>query len=453
MIKFTSCFYALLFLRVSVAAPAASSGVSSAESSTASSVVLSSSTASSTIVSASLSFSTASTVVGPSSTGSAAEPSATVPFISLDPNEPLTGNLQPVRGPLGAPLLGPTDTEVVQQNPDVLAPPTTDHGSIDNAKWPFSLSHNRLQTGGWARNQNIGQMPLATELAGVNMRLEPGAVRELHWHSTSEWAYVLKGKTQVTSVDTQGRNFISTVGPGDLWFFPPGIPHSLQGTDDDPEGTEFILVFDDGAFSEDSTFLVTDWLSHVPVEVLEKNLKVNASALARIPAEELYIFPADLPGPDSDGVVSPQGTVPQSFTFPFSQVNATQLSGGSVKVVDSSTFPASTTTSAADSIRELHVRFLAFEGKMVPFPMGFLDLFVQFLTDKRTSEGTGRMTIFGSQSNARTFDYQAGDIDVFQDVSLAQWLALTPPRLVQEHLGLPLDVINRLSKTKQTVIG
>ena len=24
----------------------------------------------------------------------------------------------------------------------------------DNFKWPFSLSHNRLQTGGWARNQN-----------------------------------------------------------------------------------------------------------------------------------------------------------------------------------------------------------------------------------------------------------------------------------------------------------
>lgn len=29
---------------------------------------------------------------------------------------------------------------------------------------------------------------------------------------------------------------------GDLWYFPPGIPHSLQATDDDPDGSEFLLV-------------------------------------------------------------------------------------------------------------------------------------------------------------------------------------------------------------------
>ncbi|KAG5342366.1 hypothetical protein C0989_002839 [Termitomyces sp. Mn162] len=202
---------------------------------------------------------------------------------------------------------------------------------------------------------SVGQMPLATQLAGVNMRLEAGAVRELHWHSTSEWAYVLKGKTQVTSVDTEGRNFISTVGPGDIWFFPPGIPHSLQGTGDDPEGTEFILVFDDGAFSEDATFLVTDWLSHVPVEATHPLLQEflqRSSTFSRqvnwfLDLRSLYKLRAALPGPDSSGVVSPQGVVPQSFTFPFSQVNATQLSGGSVKVVDTSTFPVAVTTSAA----------------------------------------------------------------------------------------------------------
>ena len=60
----------------------------------------------------------------------------------------------------------------------------------------------------------------------------------------------------MTAVDGEGRNFIATVGPGDLWFFPPGIPHSLQATNETEGGSEFILVFDDGAFSEDSTFLV-----------------------------------------------------------------------------------------------------------------------------------------------------------------------------------------------------
>lgn len=29
---------------------------------------------------------------------------------------------------------------------------------------------------------------------------------------------------------------------GDLWYFPAGIPHSLQATATDPNGAEFLLV-------------------------------------------------------------------------------------------------------------------------------------------------------------------------------------------------------------------
>lgn len=78
-----------------------------------------------------------------------------------------------------------------------------------------------------------------------------------------------QGSTQITAVDAQGRNFISTVvrllvinplnacshqfkHAGDLWYFPPGIPHSLQATDDDPAGSEFILV-SDGAPSKNKS--------------------------------------------------------------------------------------------------------------------------------------------------------------------------------------------------------
>jgi len=349
----------------------------------------------------------------------------------------------------------------------LLAPPSTDHGSMPNSKWPFSLSHNRLLQGGWARNQNIGAMPVATAMASVNMRLEAGAVRELHWHKTSEWAYVLKGSTQISAVDAQGRNYISTVGPGDLWYFPPGVPHALQATADDPEGSEFVLVFDDGAFSEDSTFLLTDWLAHVPAEVLAKNFQADISAFAHIPAEELYIFPAVPPADNQVDPVSPQGAVPNPFSFSFSKVKPQQLNGGTVKVVDSSTFKISTTIAAAEvtvepgAIRELHWHPTQDEWSF-------------FL------EGQGRVTIFASQSNARTFNYQPGDIgyvpatmghyventgnttlrfleiwntDKFEDISLNQWLALSPPALVKAHLGFDDKTIAKLSKTKNTVVG
>jgi hypothetical protein len=54
-----------------------------------------------------------------------------------------------------------------------------------------------------------------------------------------------------------------------MWNFPAGIPHSIQGFE---EGCEFLLIFDDGNFSEDSTFLITDWFNCTPRDVLAKIL-------------------------------------------------------------------------------------------------------------------------------------------------------------------------------------
>ncbi|KAI0784498.1 RmlC-like cupin domain-containing protein [Abortiporus biennis] len=439
-----------------------SSGVSSAISSA--SVLASFST-----VSAPRSHSSA-----PPSTSTSAAPAAseTVPYASDDPNGIMwgpdyDGTPEAIRGTYGATVLGPQDIDIVKENPDLLAPPTTDSGSVSNAKWPFSLSHNRLQTGGWARQQNVGVMPLAASMAGVNMRLEAGAVRELHWHKTAEWAYIFRGSVQVTSVNADGQNFLDTVGAGDLWYFPPGIPHSLQATADDADGAEFLLVFDDGNFSEDSTFLLTDWLAHVPKEVLAKNFQASMSAFDHIPADELYIFPMTPPSDNAKAVASPQGTTTIPYTFKLSQMDATPLSGGSVKVVDSSIFQISEAIAAAEvtvepgAMRELHWHPTQ-------------DEWSYYL------EGTGRVTLFAASGQARTFNYQAGDVgyvpasfghyventgnttlkfleifnsDRFQDISLNQWLALTPPDLVKAHLNLDDSTIAKLQKSKPTVIG
>ncbi|KAK7691047.1 hypothetical protein QCA50_006150 [Cerrena zonata] len=394
----------------------------------------------------------------PSSTVSAPSVSQTVTPASDDPNDILWGPdidtvPQAIRGSLGATVLGPQDVGIVKENADFLAPPTTDSGSVNNAKWPMSLSHNRLQTGGWARQQNVGVMPIATAMAGVNMRLEAGAIRELHWHKTAEWAYIINGTVQVTAINTDGQNFLGTVGAGDLWYFPPGIPHSLQATSDNPDGAEFLLVFDDGAFSEDSTFLLTDWLAHTPKGVIAKNFQTSISAWDKIPGDELYIFPGSRVPTGSDKAVDdPQGTVPDPFTFEFSKVKAQQFSGGTAKIVDSTTFTVSKSIAAAEVTVE--------PGAM--------------------REGQGRVTLFASSGNARTFDYQAGDVgyvpasfghyvenvgnstlrfleifntDRFQDISLNQWLALTPPALVKDHLNIDDATIAKLMKTKPTVIG
>ncbi|KAL1949387.1 hypothetical protein VTO73DRAFT_8268 [Trametes versicolor] len=405
-------------------------------------------------------------------TATSAESTPTVPYASDDPNTMLwnaDSDIVPEgrRGKYGASVLGPQNIPIALQNPDLLAPPTTDSGDVPNAKWPFALSHNRLQTGGWARQQNVNSMPIAKGLAAVDMRLEAGAIRELHWHNTAEWAYVLKGSAQVTTVTAEGQNYIGTVKMGSLWYFPPGQPHSIQATDDDPAGCEFLLVFNDGSFNEDSTFLLTDWLAHVPKEVLAKNFHVGQSAFDHIPSEQLYIFPGTAPSDSQQAPVSPQGTTSVPYTFDFADMEPTAYAGGSVKIADSRNFKAAKQIAVAEvmvepgSMRELHWH-----------PSD--DEWTYFL------EGEARITLFAASSNARTFDYQAGDVayipasyghyventgnttlrflevlktDVFQDISLNQWLALTPPELVKAHLQLSDETIGQLSKTKPVLVA
>lgn len=112
-------------------------------------------------------------------------------------------------------------------------------------------------------------MGSSVELAAVNMRLDHGVIRELHWHKEAEWAYILDGEVRVTAIDYEGGNFYDDLKKGDLWYFPSGVPHSLQGLSEN--GTEFLLIFDDGNFSEESTFLLTDWLGTPPLPMQHHN--------------------------------------------------------------------------------------------------------------------------------------------------------------------------------------
>src|SRR5882724_11834948 len=209
---------------------------------------------------------------------------------------------------------GPANKVLDGQNPDSMWPPPTDSKSlVQNFKYPFSFANKRVYDGGWSREVTVRELPVSKTLAGVNMRLTAGGFRELHWHTASEWAIMLYGSARLTAIDLDGKSFVADVNKNDLWFFPPGIPHSIQGLN--PDGCEFLLVFDDGDFDEENTFLISDWFKHIPNEVLAKNFGVSASFFGHTPdPSERYIFPAPVPGPLSSDKISGATAVPQSFS-------------------------------------------------------------------------------------------------------------------------------------------
>ena len=370
----------------------------------------------------------------------------------------------PSRATSGATILGPHNVPLERENPDLLASPQTDHGTIPNLKFSFSTARNRILTGGWSREVTDRELPIATELAGVNMRLKPGGIREMHWHKEAEWAYMLAGRCRITCVDQNGANFIDDVGVGDLWNFPAGRPHSIQGLE---EGCEFLLVFDDGHFSENETFLLTDWLKYTPRSVVAKNFGLPEAAFANLPTDpdyQRYMFAGTVPPPlAKDAVESPAGRVPQTLSHHMLAQKPLKMAGGQVRITDSTNFPAASTIAAAlveiepGGMRELHWHPTADEWQY-------------YLS------GKGRMSVFASSGKARTFDYQAGDVGYvpramghyventgtetltflemfrsprFMDVSLAQWLALTPPELVQAHLNVDQKTMAALSARKE----
>ncbi len=189
---------------------------------------------------------------------------------------------------------GPKNPSLTAENPNSAWAPETDNGTVPPFKYSFALAHKRIDTGGWTRQVTARELPIAKTLAGVEMRLTAGGVRELHWHVPAEWAMMLYGHARITAVDQQGRSFVNDVSEGDLWLFPPGVPHSIQGLG--PDGCQFLLVFNDGNFDEFETFLITDWVAHTPKEVLAKNFKVPASTFDKVPKRAPYIFQTGLPG-------------------------------------------------------------------------------------------------------------------------------------------------------------
>jgi oxalate decarboxylase len=164
---------------------------------------------------------------------------------------------------------GPQDRVLGSQFPSAQSPPPTDVGDLPQFWASFNNAPRRIQNGGWARQVTQADFAISDTISGVNMRLTAGGIRELHWHLAAEWAYMTYGKCRVTVLDDKGRAYVSDVKEGDLWYFPPGFPHSLQGLA--PDGCEFIICFDDGKASEFNTTLVTDWVAHTPPEILAEN--------------------------------------------------------------------------------------------------------------------------------------------------------------------------------------
>src|SRR3981189_846779 len=278
-----------------------------------------------------------------------------------NPDQPPQGALN-AKAPGNLKDPGPQSEAIGNQFPSAEVPTATDVGGMPMDWASFNNAPKRVQNGGWGREVTQEDFAISDTITGVNMRLTAGGIRELHWHQAAEWAIMTYGSCRVTVLDAEGRPYVADVNEGDLWYFPAGQPHSLQGLG--PDGCEFVICFDDGDASEFNTLLVTDWFAHTPPEVLAKNFGVPAQTFSKIPLQNLWIFQGTLPGDlasDRAAVSKTGGVPPHPSSIPVGRAGSARgSSGGDVTIADSSNFTVSTRIAAAlvtvrpGGVREMH---------------------------------------------------------------------------------------------------
>jgi oxalate decarboxylase len=163
----------------------------------------------------------------------------------------------------------------------------------DNIETPQSPHKFRLEAmpphmfpGGWEKIVSSEEFPIQKRLTAALQYLEPGALRELHWHpNADEWQYYLSGRARMTIFGAHGRAKTEEFQAGQVGFVPQGFGHYVEQLGDEP--TKFILLFNSPVFEEIS---ISKWLAGNPASFLADNFQLSKEQVDRLPKTPLGIL-------------------------------------------------------------------------------------------------------------------------------------------------------------------
>ncbi|WP_372579960.1 cupin domain-containing protein [Ruegeria hyattellae] len=329
---------------------------------------------------------------------------------------------------------------------------------LPNFKFELEKSKGREDGGSFGKEATVQQLPVSTGIAGVSMKLEPGVARELHWHATAaEWAFVMEGRCRTTVINPAGKSETNDFETGDVWYFPRGYGHSIQCLGNQP--CHFILIFDNGYFSEFGTFSITDWIGHAPKDLLSKSLGLPAAAFDSFPKSEVYFVHGDPPPeepvlPHQGHLATPRNT--HKYRLLEQEPNSS-FAGGREWLVSQAEFPISTTVTGVvlelepNGMREFHWHPNADEWQYV-------------------MSGSIGITIFGANGRFATETLNKGDVGYipqgyghsienvgeekariliafntgeYQAIDLSEWIAGNPDYLLAAHFNQKLGVVEK----------
>jgi oxalate decarboxylase len=337
--------------------------------------------------------------------------------------------------------------------------PAADHLPViprrtgDPMKFTASLDASPIKatSGGWARDITTRNLPIATDIAGAHLYLNAGGVREMHWHNSAEWAYILAGHCQVTVVDPDGETEVANYEPGDLWYFPKGHSHAIQTLGSEP--CHAILAFDDGLYGEHGTFGLSDWISRLDPGMVAQVTGLSKEAIAKLPPAEVYIRQGQVIDRDTrQGRTQRVLSRKRTHRYPL-MANPPRMksSMGTIHVASAEEYPISTTLTGivtklnAGGFHEPHWHPHANEWHYVAKGKVRVTLFA---TDKRLA--TAEMSPGECAYIPRNCGHSIQNIGTepceivgvldsgrYEEATLSDWMKGAPRHLLASNLGLP----------------
>jgi oxalate decarboxylase len=323
----------------------------------------------------------------------------------------------------------------------------------------------KATSSGWAREVTTRGLPLATGIAGAHLFMNAGGSREMHWHDSAEWAFVVDGHCQVSVLDPEGQFELVNLGPGDLWYFPKGHSHAIQTLGDSP--CHAVLAFDDGLYSEHGTFGISDWMSRYDTQSLSQVLGVSTETFAQFPKAETYIMQGEvlpLDGPQARSARALDHDRTHRYSL-IAQKPRVSTPGGALYVASVREFPVSTTMTGMvlklkrGAMHEPHWHTNANEWHYV---LKGRTRVVLFAFDKRVAVAElspGECAYIPrncghSVQNIGTEDAEiVGVLDSgnYHESSLSDWLARAPRHLLANNFGMPEKAVANFGRKRMVI--
>jgi oxalate decarboxylase len=148
-----------------------------------------------------------------------------------------------------------------------------------------------IHKGGREWRVGSDRFPIAKTITGVILDLEPGGLRELHWHPNADkWQYVIEGKANVTLFGSHGRYRTEVLDKGDVGYISQGYGHSIENVGD--RSCRVLIGFNTGHYE---AIDLSMWVAGNPIEVLATTFSKPKSLFAKFPKQRVFIAPTEAP--------------------------------------------------------------------------------------------------------------------------------------------------------------